>query len=463
MASRRAKEAAVTGHKGGNPAEILGLILILPLLIRASEAIQERYFPSLSVAANQNPLRRFVFELLVVALPLLGAYTISADLQPLGCGFVGLCAILVGIWTQGFNKYFRLVDRSEKDKENGDERKRHWEAVTTARGCAVLSTVIAILAVDFPSVFPRRFAKTEWFGTGLMDIGVGAFVFTGAIVTSAPFSRKPSGKGKLATLAALVSLGVLRVLANRAVDYQIHKSEYGLDWNFFMTLTLVKLVSDFFAYCCRRFKLYSAGGLSFMLGLLLLAVHQLLLSHTSVGKFVMDDSDRPDLDLTSHVVMVHRNKEGLISSLGYVSLHLIAQGLAWTFESGSGFSRFAFYTSLLFWFVYFVFNDLVQPASRRSANATFVWWILANGTSLLALSRWSGVGAFSSDSLAGKLSRNQLLIFLIANLFTGLVNLNFDTLSADALSSTAILGLYVAAVCGAAYAIEGYRDSRVVF
>ena len=42
-------------------------------------------------------------------------------------------------------------------------------------------TAVAILAVDFP-LFPRRFAKTELYGTGAMDFGVGAFIFGTAMV-----------------------------------------------------------------------------------------------------------------------------------------------------------------------------------------------------------------------------------------------------------------------------------------
>ena len=46
----------------------------------------------------------------------------------------------------------------------------------------MVAAVISILAVDF-TLFPRRFCKAETFGTGLMDIGVGAFVVSNAIVS----------------------------------------------------------------------------------------------------------------------------------------------------------------------------------------------------------------------------------------------------------------------------------------
>jgi phosphatidylinositol glycan class W len=54
------------------------------------------------------------------------------------------------------------------------------------RSSMLLVTAICILAVDFP-IFPRRFAKTADYGYGLMDLGVGGFMFAGGL--TAPEAR----------------------------------------------------------------------------------------------------------------------------------------------------------------------------------------------------------------------------------------------------------------------------------
>ncbi|KAL9997413.1 putative phosphatidylinositol anchor biosynthesis protein PIGW/GWT1 [Helianthus debilis subsp. tardiflorus] len=83
--------------------------------------------------------------------------------------------------------------------------------VSSYRVSMMLITCICILAVDF-KIFPRRYAKTETYGTSLMDIGVGAFVFANSFV-----SRQARG---------------------------VHVGEYGVHWNFFFTLAGVAVLTS---------------------------------------------------------------------------------------------------------------------------------------------------------------------------------------------------------------------------
>jgi glucosaminylphosphatidylinositol acyltransferase len=125
--------------------------------------------------------------------------------------------------------------------------------VTLFRASLTAYTCIAILAVDFP-FFPRRLAKAETFGTGLMDIGPGTFVFSSGLClglrllrmqaanqrsksqpshtqsTEVSNRRKQVSDGS-STVALLIRatrsvgplllLGLARMLLTKAVDYQV--------------------------------------------------------------------------------------------------------------------------------------------------------------------------------------------------------------------------------------------------
>ena len=151
----------------------------------------------------------------------------------------------------------------------GRGRGRGLAFLSNFRGAVVLVTCMSILAVDFgPRVFDRRYAKTETFGVSLMDLGAGLFVYSSglcsqwarqsdsfassssaAALQSGASSPSPSSSPLSSSfwgwwrwnrsVVATLALGGLRLAVNRALNYQEHASEYGLHWNFFVTLAAV--------------------------------------------------------------------------------------------------------------------------------------------------------------------------------------------------------------------------------
>ena len=137
---------------------------------------------------------------------------------------------------------------------------------TLCRTYVNLFTAIAILAVDFP-IFPRRLAKAETYGTGLMDVGVGAFLLANA--GSAPEARYPErfrthpSLKEYARMLVLTGryvlplfvLGLMRVAAVKSTGYQEHVTEYGLHWNFFFTVAVVRVSGEYCIYIATRYFL----------------------------------------------------------------------------------------------------------------------------------------------------------------------------------------------------------------
>ena len=63
--------------------------------------------------------------------------------------------------------------------------------ISAFRANVNLATAASILAVDFV-IFPRRFCKAETYGTGLMDVGVGAYIISNAIVSPEARDKYPN-------------------------------------------------------------------------------------------------------------------------------------------------------------------------------------------------------------------------------------------------------------------------------
>uniref|UniRef100_A0A8D2PH12 Phosphatidylinositol-glycan biosynthesis class W protein n=1 Tax=Zosterops lateralis melanops TaxID=1220523 RepID=A0A8D2PH12_ZOSLA len=336
-------------------------------------------------------------------------------------------------------------------------------AITVFRVYVNVLTSISILAVDFPQ-YPRRYAKAETYGTGVMDLGVGAFIFGNALVCPEVRQRPHTAQPKFSSLGRqvfsvwpLISLGVGRLLSVKSIEYHEHTSEYGVHWNFFFTLAL------------------------------------LLLSTTSLKTFILHGSDGRD----SRLGFLDANREGLLSLFGYLAIYLasVQVGL-WLLQPRSsvrswlGALRGLALALVALWVLLQLCQACTEPVSRRMANLSFCTWVLAHCLLLLAFFLltdlalvftkllvkgasvpccWElvqppegrekhGVEArhrLSQPCLISAINKNQLLFFLLANVMTGAVNILIDTIHSRAAFTLCILHLYMFLNCLIMYILHG--------
>jgi len=360
--------------------------------------------------------------------------------------------------------------------------------ITTYRGAMMVVTCLAILAVDF-RIFPRRFAKVETWGTSLMDLGVGSFVFSAGLVAARPI-LKDRYTGRKTTLGSrlygsarhslpLLVLGLVRLWSVKGLDYAEHVTEYGVHWNFFFTLAFIP---PFVAVFQSFFSLIPSYAL---LSLLLSGSYQVLLETTTLKAFILT---APRTNLLS------QNREGIFSFIGYLSIFLSGQAtgtyllprtlLPPNTQKPTGHQqRISLLTRLVSGSIIWTLLALTTTnypyglnlrISRRLANLPYFLWVTAFNcaqlTAFCAIESFFFPGvhtalerraerresARATSRVLHAYNRNGLAVFLLANLLTGGVNLLLPTLSMGRGQAMGVLGVYAGVLTGVAVGLDLY-------
>ena len=344
-------------------------------------------------------------------------------------------------------------------------------------------TCVAILAVDFP-VFPRRFAKVENWGTSLMDVGVGSFVFTAGVVGAKATLKDAQPTQVSARLLKslrhslpLFVLGLVRLYSVKGLDYAEHVTEYGVHWNFFFTLALLPPFMAFLQSVLFYAPYY--GAWSFVI----VVAYEVLLDFTGLKAYILT---APRVDLLS------QNREGVCSFFGYLSIFLAGQALgrdalprkSRALPSGLTSPRRLRYSLLLqlaahaaVWTPLFTWSTSYQrglglQVSRRLANLPYVLWISAFNSMQIVIfcaietivfpgvsgatsfTNEKGESAWATSRILHAFNRNGLPIFLLANVLTGLVNLTLDTIGQSTAIAMIVLLIYAATVTSIALILD---------
>ncbi|XP_019714178.1 phosphatidylinositol-glycan biosynthesis class W protein-like [Hippocampus comes] len=465
MSQKELKEAFVSNLNGTSLQEVVIGSFLTPLCLLNRALVLILYHQAKGNLPLPFPRISHLFlDFIMMALPLVLSCTVLSNhlLQVvLSFAFVLLCVL--------FHIYYSNHQSSLSTFLNSTVHFKQVPFVTFFRVMLNVQTAISILAVDF-EVFPRRYAKTESFGTGVMDFCAGGFIIGNALVCPEArgknvYRSKMKHVGKqLLSVWPLVVLGAARLVFVKMSNYQEHVTEYGVHWNFFFTLALVRVLTS-------MVLVVVPAKHSWILALVISCVYQFALDTTGLKAFIMHNDDR-EKDF------LHANKEGIFSLAGYVAIYMAGvQVGCYVMQPRSHVRDWLKAVFNLFMGTLAVFAALitcqifVEPMSRRLANLPFCLWTVAQ--SLLFVSCFGLVELIilcfkitscchfvpsSWDSYSGShkkkddlegfclvnaINRNQLLYFLLSNILTGLTNTLINTLNCSDVFSFCVLLSYM--------------------
>lgn len=440
------------------------------------------YFTYKSFANNQALGLSIILDFLLNVIVLLSSITVYSGkigylYQLLLLPGIGLVILLI------FNNQSSPNKPINKSKNNNQKDILTPKPFITAyRSHMLILTNLAILAVDF-HIFPRRFAKVETWGTSIMDMGVGSFVFSMGLVNSRSIMKQKLLTGapkkfnftsyiqlvitNIKKAMPMIILGIIRCISVKGLEYQEHVTEYGVHWNFFITLGLLPI---FIAILDPFFELLPRV----VVAICIIIGYELLLNKTDLLTFILKSDNRSQNLITM-------NKEGLFSFWGYLSIFIFGQSFGSfvltsvptannliTFDQVNK-TKYKFLTvsttkglmisTILFQGISFIVyeSSMFFGVSRRLANLPYVLMIVSYNSFFLLC--YNVVNELLGSETTGSkildsVNKNGLVFFLLGNLLTGLVNQVINTLECTPQQSFGILFLYGLVIVGVSVSLD---------
>ncbi|XP_063993879.1 uncharacterized protein LOC135171326 [Diachasmimorpha longicaudata] len=383
---RLEQEAFVSNHGGSSPMDIFLVMLPHILAINLTHSIFINYSKKFSKNSQT------VIEFLVNVVPGVLCCTILSDYI-----MTVITIMIISVLILSSITYHNPQDIR-------DVKTTKISFVTHFRALTNIITAICILGVDF-RIFPRKYAKTEDYGYSLMDTGVGLFIIANALVAPearnssrlprGSFLRRLNGNVRrcIREVTPLLILGISRFIAVEFIGYQKHVSEYGVHWNFFITLAFVRIFTS-------TISIATTPKFVGLAGFWIIVMHEYALNTNGLKHWVLGDALRTDF--------VSANREGLISIPGYVGLYLIGIALGKIIhEAFGGDKKRCHLTKFKMSGIQLVSNKFqltlitkmmiiaglcwiitaycgsTWGVSRRLANAGYCFWIVTLSTALL--------------------------------------------------------------------------------
>ncbi|VDN17209.1 unnamed protein product [Gongylonema pulchrum] len=372
-------------YNGTSQSEVLLFQLIGPVSILLRNIAVPWIFVGFRFAVTNGFWLKFSLDFMFIVLPIILSLTLFSDhiAVILLLQSVALISLII----------FSLCEYCFIAREKPTLRQIFYQVVddqhsptkfiTYLRSVALVATAIAILGVDF-DVFPRRFAKTYTYGRSVMDLGTATFVFCFAVVDvfrdfpgRARIPQPPTQTRfflqKHSSSTILLCLGVGRALLLYLFDYPQQVVEYGVHWNFFITLAFLRAIVKLLG---RRFHVFY--------GIIIISVYQYLLVEKNLQNWLLSETVKRDS-------FVSMNREGIFSMFGYLSIYYSASAVAsFLYSTGIRLKSWFYRCFQLLMIAAMLFvaqktaEIYVGPPSRRIANLPYVLEMLVFHTILMA-------------------------------------------------------------------------------
>jgi phosphatidylinositol glycan class W len=341
------------------------------------------------------------------------------------------------IWSIAFLIYFITPNPSPTNLQSNN--KSYSRIIENFRGQILIVTCICILAVDF-AIFPRRYAKTEDYGYSGMDLGVGLFALAHGMVSSEARNKQTNLKELFLENFILIILGLIRLISIKYFSYVEHISEYGIHWNFFLTLCFMKLIGNCLLMITKNILI--------LIFITLLFHEFILLKYFQFDQYLIS-SDNIRMNF------IDANREGIFSLGGYVCLYLIGIYIGRLVMTNERDQQFQ-YMSIRFTISTIILCGISSNPSRKLCNLSYI--SSTTGLACMCMAGFSVVqwlllrkGLFIESILLKNVNQKGLDTFLFANVFTGIINLNINTIDTSNFISLMIILIYMFIVTVFAY------------
>jgi len=258
----------------------------------------------------------------------------------------------------------------------------------------------------------------------------------------------------LKSLSPIIIISLARLIILSFIGYQEHVSEYGVHWNFFMTIVVVSIIFTIIDININ----YSAA-----FGIFIIIVYQFLLSVFGISDILLLNNH--PTQITSITTLIMMNKEGIFSLLGYISLQYIGAQLGnWLMKRRESLSdywktlRNLILLDIVLWAITLIISYTIQMPSRRMANLSYVLWVLSSVILIIIPFYFMDLLFKPVHSVfIQSINNNLLIIFLLANLMTGLINISINTLTVGEIYAFIILMGYTFLISLISYILGIYK------